>query len=191
MSTLRIRLSDASLGLAAFGLAASVATVLALAMPRSGFAGAFTLTPVLEARSDALARDARTSEPDRVLATLETRRSLVQSPANATAWLRLAYLDSLSPGGLSVDGGRAVARSYAAAPYGPDVTVWRLAFAFNHWSALSQETRVSVLEELRVTSGLWKPEPLRDAVSDPAGRVALLLTLEDMTRVATLGSTSR
>lgn len=169
--------SGMALGLAGAGLASTVFVAFALARPHTEMARATDLAPVAERRADALARTAPTREADRARAMLETRRSLSQAPANPTAWVRLAYLDSVSEEGLSAGGERALAASYVVAPYGPDVTTWRLSFALNHWSSLSGNTRKAALDELRVT-GIYMPHGrLKRSVSDPSGRLALELTL--------------
>ncbi|WP_309630359.1 hypothetical protein [Brevundimonas sp.] len=182
MSRQRIKPSTVAVVLAAAGFAATTLTAAALALPHTDFAAATGLAPVFERRADALAQSAATDETARARAILETRRSLAQAPANPTAWLRLAYLDSVSPGGLSGAGDRALAASYAVAPYGPDVTDWRLAFAFNHWSVLSDESRKAALDEFVVTSAFKSHRDLEARVSDPSGRLALALTLDTIAR---------
>jgi hypothetical protein len=172
--------STAAIVLAGVSLVASAAAALALALPQTPYAGAVGLAGVHEARADALAR---TPDPDgrlRDRARTETLRTLRQAPANATAWLRLAYLDSLSPNGLGAGGNLALARSYAAAPFGPDDTVWRLGFAFNHWRALDRSNRALALAELEVVA---RDDPaairgIRTVVTDPAGWLALSLSLD-------------
>lgn len=182
MKRLRIRLSTAALAFAVFGLLATTLTIFALLAPRTGLAGSLGLAPVFELRADTLARSAGTDENARLGALGETRRSLAQAPANPTAWLRLAYLDSVSQEGLTGQGDRALAASYAIAPYGPDVTTWRLAFAFNHWDSISADNRRAALDELSVASSAAEGRSVLNQVSNPAGRIALSLTVETMER---------
>ena len=188
MSRPKIKPSTVALVLAIGGLVATTMAALVLAMPHTDFAAATGLAPVYELRADALAQTAATDETARAQAIIETRRSLAQAPANPTAWLRLAYLDSISPTGLSEAGDRALAASYAVAPYGPDVTSWRLPFAFNHWAALSDESRKAALDELVVTSAFKSHRELDGQVSDPAGRLAVVLTRSNIERQKALQS---
>lgn len=179
MPRIKIDPGLAALGLAAAGVITSAGAAVALVQPQSGFAAWTDLAAVREARADALARRAA-SKPDLIApAVLETRRSLRQAPATPTAWLRLAHLESLRSGTLGAAGNRALAASYAVAPYGPDDTAWRLAFAFNHWTSLDRANRLSALDELSVARGRIDLRALERDVRDPAGRLALSLSTGD------------
>lgn len=156
----------------------SLAAALALAMPDTQIAEWMGLAPSFEVRASRSAAAAADNPQSGRIARTETMKSLGQAAANPTAWLRLAYLDSLEPGGLGEAGNRALAASYAVSPYGPDDTAWRLSFAFNHWARVDRSNRLLVLEELRSTPCPWSPGDLQRSVSDPAGRLALALTLE-------------
>lgn len=177
---MRIDGSHVSIALAGAGFLACLAASVALAFPQSRLSPLSGLAQVHEARAYALSAPSDALPGDLAQAAIETRASLRQAPANATAWLRLAYLDSRDSNGLGPDGNRALARSYAVAPLGPDDTPWRLAFALNHWTDLEQSNRVLVLDELQwaVTVGRVKARTLTTNVSDPAGRLALGLTLD-------------
>ncbi len=189
MTKVWIRASGLAVGVAVVGLSIAVPVTLGLALPQSDVGSAVGLAPIHEARANALAATAATDGNDRAEAVAETRRSLAQAPANATAWLRLAYLHSLGPSGLTTEGDRALAASYAVAPYGPDATPWRLAFALNHWPELSNETRQAALEELRVSTTAQVRRQLLETVSNPAGRLALILSSQSIER-AELGSST-
>ncbi|WP_428152562.1 hypothetical protein [Brevundimonas sp.] len=154
------------------------AAAIALAWPETRIAGWMGLAPFFEARASRNAAGAADHPHMARLARVETMASLGQAAANPTAWLRLAYLDSLEPSGLGEAGNRALAASYAVSRYGPDDTPWRLSFAFNHWARLDRSNRLLVLEELRATPYPYSPGDLQNSVSDPAGRLALALTLE-------------
>jgi hypothetical protein len=72
----------------------------------------------------------------------------------------------------------ALDRSYAVAPYGPEVTGWRLRFAYGHWGALTPDLRRQVSSEL-VQAVHDRPavvEAARPDIVDPAGRLAFELT---------------
>ena len=158
---------------------ASSAAAVALAVPGLPLPPFSGLAPSREARAHALANQPDASPATLASAADETRASLREAPANATAWLRLAYIDSRDADGLGADGNLALARSYGVAPLGPDDTPWRLRFAFNHWVELDRANRISVIEELRwhVGSGRMPGEELQAAIDDPAGRLALKLML--------------
>ncbi len=165
-----------ALAIAAF--AASTVVAVAVAMPQSPLSDVVDLVPVHEARATLLA--ASSVESERARSRTETERTLRQAPANSTAWLRLAYLDSVSPGGFGDLGNLAFSRSYSVAPYGPDDTVWRLGFAFNHWRALSASNRKLALSELTYVAVRRpsKVEVVKGLVTDPVGFLALNVVLE-------------
>ena len=161
------------------------ATAMALAGPNSPPARLLNLTASREARASALIAGENSSTADMALAQQETVRSLRQAPANPTAWLRLAYIDSRRPEGLGPAGIEALGRSYDAAPFGPDDTAWRLRFAFNHWTRLDKVTRELALDELGLA--LSHPDgrtyaPEHD-VTDPAGRLALNMSVYEAQRL--------
>lgn len=170
---------------AAFGLAATASCAglaIALAKPDTGFSASVGLAASHEARALMLASTAGDNLASRGNARAQTIKSLTQAPANATAWLRLAYLDSLANGSLGMEGNRALAASYAVAPFGPDDTAWRLAFAFNNWTSLEPMNRLSALDELRVSGALAGLSDLESRISNPAGRIAFVLTRAEMRR---------
>lgn len=160
-------------------LATTSLTAVALAWPGSPPAGLVDLAPIHEKRAASLTEAASAAPDDLMLAGQETRLSLRQNPANPTAWLRLAYIESESARGLGPSGIESLARSYAVAPYGPDDTAWRLRFAFNHWSALDRPTRLLVLDELRVATlgGSRAVRGLAQDIYEPSGRLAAELSL--------------
>lgn len=172
----------AAMALGVTALVTTTAGAAALALPHTGFASAIGLAPIHEQQATRFATTAATDADDRARARDATMKSLGQAPANPTAWLRLAYLDSLEPAGLGSAGNRALAASWTVAPFGPDDSQWRLAFAFNHWAALDRPNRLAALEELKITGPRVNSPQLRENVGDPSGRLALLLTLEEIRR---------
>lgn len=166
-----------SLGLASLSFVMAAAVAACLAFPTSGLAEASGLVWVHEARAERLLAGPDPSVSAQDEARRQTLLSLRSDPANATAWLRLAYLDSLQPTGLDEAGRKALARSYVVAPYGPDDTGWRLRFAFNHWTALDQDLRKSVLREFELAARHGAYRSLPASLEDPAGRLAATLTL--------------
>lgn len=178
----RIAIEIAALGLAATSLVASLAMGVALAFPATEFANASGLAWVHEARATALLASPQPSGSAQAEAGRQTWMALGSDPANPTSWLRLAYLDSLQPTGLSDEGRGFLARSYRLAPYGPDTTGWRLRFAFNHWGRLDEGLRRQVIDELRIAGRHGGYRALPEGIEDPAGRLAAALTLAPFSR---------
>lgn len=177
-------------------LDAAVVTALALGLVTVGAAGlllsAFsglglvTLAGVQEDRAADLLDRTPVTPRARVASEAAARQALARSPTRAAGWLELAYADSLKPQGLGASGIQALQRSYDFEPLGPDVSEWRLAFAFEHWDQLTPEIRAAALNELEAR---WKREERRkalnelpDRIANPAGRVAAALTLRRLRR---------
>ena len=98
------------------------------------------------------------------------------TPAEPTAWLRLAYAEYLSNLGMNDAALRALDTSYLLAPYGRLWAPTRLAFAFNNWGALTPTIRQAAAAELDVA--LDDPGVRRSVqnaapfIADPDGRAA-------------------
>lgn len=170
--TYRLRLIVAVVLAATAAVSAGVLAVV-VSLPTSGFAERFPLTSVSEARAEAAAMVDR---PDLSRVEAESRRTLRSRPGDAAAWSRLAWAAERE--GRHADMLQALDRSYTAAPFGPDVTAWRLRFAYGHWSALSPELRRLAADELTV-SARDRPGLVAQAeadIVDPAGRMAFALT---------------
>ena len=169
--TYRIRLL-AAIALALATLAGGVFLAVPLSMRLRVYPGPVPLAAVSEAEAERAA----TARPPRLAeAEAATRRTLEVRPMDAAAWSRLAWIareEGRNPAMLD-----ALDRSYAVAPYGPEVTAWRLRFAFQNWPSLTSELRGQALGELAVTA---RDRPgVADAASpditDPAGRLAFTL----------------
>ncbi|WP_426042670.1 hypothetical protein [Brevundimonas sp. TWP2-3-4b1] len=150
------------------------ATTLAVvySFPMSEFAAGFPLAVVSEAHAVAAAE---TSRPDLRRVDAETRRTLNSRPGDAAAWCRLAWVAAEE--GRRADMLDALDRSYTVAPYGPDVTAWRLRFAYGRWTELTPELRQHASEELAVTVRT-RTDLVNAAeadISDPAGRLAFVM----------------
>lgn len=75
---------------------------------------------------------------------------LAGRPMDSSAWLRLAYADSLSHGRLTNDGRHALEMSYLVLPYaGPD-TPWRLSFILNNWTGAALQSRLDAIREMQI-----------------------------------------
>jgi hypothetical protein len=131
-------------------------------------------TSISEARARSASLDAR---PDLVRAEAETLRTLSQRPADAVAWARLAWIadQKADPAGMLL----ALERSYTVAPFGPEITRWRLRFAYDRWGRLTPELRQLASAELAMTSKTRPAlvEDVVDEIDDASGLMAARLTL--------------
>ena len=145
-----------------------------LSLPLSGWNPPVPIAAVSEARALAAAS---VDTADLEAAERLTRQTLAEKPGDATAWARLAWIASeTGDTGAMLE---ALDRSYAVAPYGPDVTGWRLRFAYGHWGELTPELRRLASDELTVTARHRRRvanAALAD-ITDPAGRLAFDLTV--------------
>jgi hypothetical protein len=121
---------------------------------------------------------------NRMEAARLSRAAIAEFPYDTSAWLRLAYVDSLDHGGLSPAGIALLKRSYDLVAIDPEVGLWRIRFALENSQALSPDLRASVRNE---TSGLWKNWDDRAALHEmarsiinPAGRLSLALWLQGL-----------
>lgn len=107
-------------------------------------------------------------------------RSAARTPADAAPALQIAYLESLRPGPLSAVGAEALRRSYALEPLGPDATLWRLRFVFDHWPAMPPDLRRLALAELAAAFPRhgWAMRELPQSVADPSGRMVAVLMFD-------------
>lgn len=159
------------LGAAVVVACAGVLSAGAAALTLGGGANLIDLSDVHENRAEALLS---ASPADADAAAVETRAALAQAPMNAAAWARLAYIDrarstTLSPAALD-----SLERSYAVAPFGPDISRWRVRYMFEHWSELTPSLRTQASDELRTLSR-YRGWVMRDdvrAIENPSGRLA-------------------
>lgn len=109
--------------------------------------------------------------------------SLSLSPMSPQAWLTKAYIAQQEAGGLTPNVLDALRRSYDVAPYGPNVSVWRIRFAFAHWTRLPPDLRALVIRELAVVREVRSGQLAQavGTIEDPAGRRALILALDPAT----------
>ena len=161
----RLKLFSA-VALAAVGLGCALSTALAVAMPAKTVPIASSLGAVREARADGAARNGVQSGA----ATSLNNSALKAAPMSTSALLRAVYLQTrtgTAPNAASLD---ALERSYSVAPFGPDASLWRLRFVFDHWSQVTPSLRKQALAELDVLSyhrgRVFKTED----IVDPQGR---------------------
>lgn len=74
-------------------------------------------------------------------------KALNAAPMNAAAWLRIAYIRSANGAPLDKGAIEAIEKSYSVAPFGPDVTSWRLQFLYGRWAQLTPELRNEAMAE--------------------------------------------
>ncbi len=124
-------------------------------------------------QAGALAWDMPRRDAALAAAAAETRRN----PADATPWLRRAWIEASASAVLTPAANAALLRSYELAPFGPETTLWRLGFIFDHWSSASPEVRDLALHELRVVYRQrgWDIEALARTAVDPTGRMVATL----------------
>ncbi|CAN5361227.1 hypothetical protein BH09PSE1_BH09PSE1_05110 [soil metagenome] len=87
--------------------------------------------------------------------------------------MELAWLEASAATGLGPAGNDALRRSYVLAPYGPEATLWRQGFVFDHWSSVPADIRIRALDEMSVVYSKkgWDLEELVKTVRDPSGRM--------------------
>lgn len=172
----RLRLAGCvALGVATlfFGLAFA----LPLSRPGDWSLGWPRLPAVSEARAIGAAAAA---SPDLAAVERHSRATLAEKPLDAAAWARVAWVADQR--GRQEEMLDALDRSYAASPYGPEITAWRLQFAFDRWRDMSPELRRQVLAELRVAA---RTQPkivgeVHGSLQDSTGRMALTLGAPDL-----------
>jgi hypothetical protein len=174
----------AAWALAGTTLVLSAAILWAMADPDSPAQSMLRLASVEESRAGDILEQKPVTPKRLDAAEAAARRALAQAPTHAMAWLQLAYIDRQRHGRLTPAGLQALQRSYDFEPYGPDVTEWRVLFAFDHWGQLTPELRRQVLREVEAR---WSVPDNRQhmrewpqAIANPSGRVAALLTLKNL-----------
>ena len=134
---------------------------------------------------------ALTELSDLTPSTIESRarRDILDQPADASAWLELAWAASLDDGQLTQDANMAIARSYVLAPMGPEVTLWRLTFVFDHWASVSPEVRELALAEFKGVYPRrgWTLDGLAPTIQDPTGRMVAMMTARRLAKERRLG----
>lgn len=165
-------------GLGAAALAGAFLLVAGIAAPWSVFGEYSPLAFVHDRR----AADLLAASPTRAnlaAADAESWTALSQAPADDVAWLHLLQADIARHGRLSPAGMTRLQRSYDVAPFGPDVSLWRIEFAFQNWDVLTPDLRKQVLDEVdtEAVSHINELSETPARVTNPAGRFALSLKI--------------
>jgi hypothetical protein len=172
------------------GVAALASAWALAALNAGGEAAPIRIAAGYDRQAEPLLRGAALMRPaNRARATELSRRAIAQFPYDTSAWLRLAYVDSLDHGGLTPAGVAYLKRSYDLVAIDPFVGLWRIRFALENSQSLSPGLRASVRDE---ASGLWRNgenrEPLHEmarSIGNPAGRLSLSLWLSRLEMQAT------
>lgn len=142
------------------------------------------LLPAQQAEREAATVQAVLSNPEASRGSLLSVRQRLgihvrSSPGDAALWLRLAFADVRLNGGLGPDGQEALKRSYEVAPFGPEVTLWRLAFVHDNWARVPPQVRTAARTEMDAVfpRRRWELEALAPTLRDPTGRMVFALAL--------------
>lgn len=166
-----------------FGAALASAFAAALLLWSLAGGGGPPMAPAFERQAaQALAR----APPALDLAETASLNTLTQSPASASAWVRLGYIESARSGRLTPLAIQRLERSYQVSPLGPDVSYVRLTLLFDHWPQCPDGLRRAALAELKALHGrnahlAWA---LTGQVRTPAGKLALRLSLTELEALA-------
>lgn len=142
------------------------------------------LLPAQQAERDAAAVQTVLSNPEASRNALLSVRQRLRlhvrsSPSDAALWLRLALVDVRLNGGLGPEGRDALQKAYDVAPFGPEVTLWRLAFVHDHWTTVPPQVRAAARREMDTVfpRRRWELEALAPTLGDPTGRMVFALAL--------------
>lgn len=151
---------------------ASAVVATSLTWPEAG------MLPALAASHERNADAAlKTTPPDYDVAQIENAAALSSAPRTVTAWVRKAYIRRSQSSGLDTEALDSLEASYRAAPFGPDVTRWRMRFMFENWSSLTPSLRERAVAELEVFARFHKGSyAFARSIRDPSGRLAATLT---------------
>lgn len=133
-------------------------------------------------------RLAATRDPKGLDAAVQRTAAVAVLGANPTepvGWVRLAYADWLSHGGMMTQtANRALEESYRMAPYNPAAPL-RITFALANWSQLTPDARKRVLKEIELArsdaprgeEARWKElqRAVRQTQLDPSGHMTAVL----------------
>lgn len=166
-----------------------------LALALAGLFGPIGPLPLdrLEAAADARLQAPDPSPDDLGQATRLTERLIAQRPTDASASLRLAYIDRVQHAPLSARAQAQVLRSYELEPLGPEMTRWRLTFLFENWDALSPSLRTKAMNELAAVFPRhgWALRDLPSTVQNPRGRMVAFMAFSRFRTEADLTGATR
>jgi hypothetical protein len=151
-------------------LTTGLALAVAQARPDLDLGPASDLLAVHEARAEAAFAAGRLDA-----AAASTDAALAEAPMTSQAWARRAAIALRREGRLGPETVAALERSYAVAPYGPEITAWRLGVLLEHWGELPPGLRASALDEMKVYAAArpGRARALGQQVSNPSGRLAM------------------
>ena len=183
---LRRCVAQLALCLAGVTAVSAMVCIAALSDPTGIVASSVRLAPVEEVRAQRLlAPPGDHGAPDVTRGRAAALAALSQGPTRATAWLDLAYAETLKAGFMNGAAQDALRRSWIFEPFGPDDTEWRIRFAFEHWGELAPDLRQSAMAEAWAQ---WKAGNYHATIAalsnvgDPAGRLAAALLMSQLER---------
>lgn len=110
-----------------------------------------------------------------------SRQELEFGPYRPAVWCRLAYIAFLEAGRLDDAAVAAARQAYRFGPYDPDVSLWRVQFILDNWTAAPADLKEAALREVRAYYSVWdhrsEVELMAARVRDPTGRLAIELVL--------------
>lgn len=167
--------------------------LVGLALALAGLFGPIGPLPLdrLEAAADAHLQAPVADDLDQAAGL--TERLIAQRPTDASAWLRLAYIDRAQHATLSARAQAQVLRSYALEPLGPELTRWRLTFLFENWDALSlplQDKAINELAAIFPRHG-WALRDLPSTIQNPRGRMVAFMAFSRFRTEADLTGETR
>lgn len=184
-------------GAPAFRLIDWVPGVLSLAGFALALAGLFgPIGPLpldrLEAAADGRLREPAPRLEDLQQAARLTDQLIARRPTDASARLRLAYIDRARHASLSMRAQADVLRSYELEPLGPELTRWRLTFLFENWGALSPSLRDKAMTELGAVFPRhgWALRDLPSTIQNPRGRMVAFMAFSRFRAETNLGGTT-
>lgn len=166
-----------ALTLAASCCAASAVLLSATLWPQASWVRGL---PIATGHEDLARRSLNAADQDPallILARQETEAGLRVSPMNAWAWLRLSLIEKRSAGDFGEASAQALRQSYAVSPFGPQVTSWRLRYAFDNWNALPADLKEAAKLEMK-TSWLERQDMITQTIvgiPDERGRLTARL----------------
>ena len=129
------------------------------------------------------AQSSGAGRPAMLEASAFAERALRLAPYLTSARLRLVQIDTQLNQRLTDRAAAQFGRSYELVPLDPDLAVWRIRFAFEHWEYIASPTRQAVINETRSISAIpnkrGEVSDVLNTIRNPNGRLAVALWLRN------------
>jgi len=159
--------------LAAAGLICAVSVSVAATYPHLNIPFASSVGLVTEVRASEASMN-----PIKIgRAAMLNRAVIAATPMSANAWSRAAYLQAIADNGFDDSAFEALERSYTVAPFGPEISLWRLTFLYENWGEITPSLRAQAAAELDALTYKRGGAFRSGAIQNPAGRLSASLTL--------------